>query len=144
MAELFLIAYIDGCRVAIDSGRIESIVHVPEIISVPRSDPSIAGLFALRSRVLTLIDSQYLITGISRPVEKGALAAIAEIAGHHYGLLVDRVFDVVAIDIDAEEDRIRPVAKWAALTKRTVQVDGELVLLLDLERMVMGTQALAA
>lgn len=144
MKSVYLLAEIAGTRVALDSASIESVVLVPAVFPAPKADPSIAGLFALRSRVLTLIDSQYLVTGIPRPVAKGAMAAIAEISGHHYGLLVDRVFDVVAIDTDASADRIKPAPKWAALTKRTVQIDGELVLLLDLENMVIGTQSLAA
>lgn len=141
---VYLLAEIAGARVALDSASIESVVLVPTVFPAPKADPSIAGLFALRSRVLTLIDSQYLITGVRRAVEKGALAAIAEISGHHYGLLVDEVFDVVAIETDAGESRIKPASKWAALAMQTVQVDGKLVLLLDLERMVGGRQPLAA
>lgn len=144
MKSVHLLAEIAGTRVALDSATIESVVMVPSVFPAPRADPSIAGLFALRSRVLTLIDSQYLITGTSRPVLPGALAVIAEIAGHHYGLLVDKVFDVVGIDIDAQQGRIKPTAQWAALTRNCVQVDGDLVLVLDMERMVIGSQALAA
>lgn len=144
MKSVHLLAEIAGTRVALDSASIESVVMVPSVFPAPRADPSIAGLFALRSRVLTLIDSQYLITGASRPIEPGALAVIAEIAGHHYGLLVDKVFDVVGIDINAQQGRIRPASQWTVLTKSTVQVDGELVLVLDMEQMVMGSQPLAA
>ena len=77
--------------------RSNLIVHVQDIIPVPMCDPSIAGLFALRSRVLTLIDTQYLVTGAARKAEKGALAVVVDIAGHQYGLLVDKVEDVVSI-----------------------------------------------
>ena len=90
---LYLVADLAGSRVAIESGLVESVVHVPEIVPAPMSDPSIAGIFALRSRVLTLIDTQYLITGIQQRPEKGALSVVTEIAGHQYGLLVDKVHD---------------------------------------------------
>lgn len=144
MKSVYLLAEIAGTKVALDSALIESVVLVPGVFPAPKADPSIAGLFALRSRVLTLIDSQYLVTGIPRPVASGALAAIAEISGHHYGLLVDQVFDVVTIDTEAGESRIQPAAKWAVLAKGSVQVGDELVLVLDLERMVQGRQSLAA
>lgn len=144
MAELYLIAYIDGCRVAINSGRIESIVQIPEIISVPRVDPSIAGLFALRSRVLTLIDSQYSVTGNRQQLAKGCLAVVVEISGHHYGLAVDKVEDVVSISDEAIQKSISPSAKWKPVTSEIAQVGDHLVMILDPAKMVECDQLLAA
>ncbi|MBL0925948.1 MAG: chemotaxis protein CheW [Sphingomonadaceae bacterium] len=144
MDSLYLIAHLNGACVGIDSSAIESIVHVQDVVPVPRCDPSIAGLFALRSRVLTLVDTQYLVTGIRKQVEKGALAVVVEIAGHQYGLLVDRVEDVVSILPGQIEDRVKPAAEWAALAKCTASVDGRLVMLLDPESLVQGQISLAA
>jgi purine-binding chemotaxis protein CheW len=144
MASLFLIAHINGARVAIESERIESIVHVQEVISVPKCDPSIAGLFALRSRVLTLIDSQYLVTGEKQIVHQGALAVVAEISGHHFGLLVDAVEDVVSISDDQIESHIKPAKNWEQLISATALVDGGMVMILDPSRLINGEEALAA
>jgi purine-binding chemotaxis protein CheW len=144
MPSLFLIAHINGARVAIESERIESIVHVQEVISVPKCDPSIAGLFALRSRVLTLIDSQYLVTGEKQAVHKGALAVVAEISGHHYGLLVDAVEDVVSIGEEQIESHIKPAKIWESLISGTASVGGEMVMILDPSRLVNRDEALAA
>ncbi len=144
MSSLFLIAHINGARVAIDSEHIESLVHVQEVVSVPKCDPSIAGLFALRSRVLTLIDSQYLVTGENRPVQKGALAVVAEISGHHFGLLVDSVEDVVTINPEQIEQHVKPAKIWMPLITGTASVGGEMVMILDPARLVNGEEALAA
>jgi purine-binding chemotaxis protein CheW len=107
-------------------------------------DPSIAGLFALRSRVLTLIDTQYLVTGESRKAEKGALAVVVDIAGHQYGLLVDKVEDVVSIQSAQMEDHIKPSNDWAALVSQTASVEGRLVMILEPASLVGGQTALAA
>jgi purine-binding chemotaxis protein CheW len=144
MAELYLIAYIDGCRIAINSGRIESIVQLPKVISVPRTDPSIAGLFALRSRVLTLIDSQYFVTGNRQQLAKGCLAVVVEIAGHHYGLAVDKVEDVVSISDEVMQKSISPSAKWKPIISDVAQVGDHLVMILDPAKMVQCDQLLAA
>jgi purine-binding chemotaxis protein CheW len=144
MAELYLIAYIDGCRIAINSGRIESIVQIPEIIFVPRTDPSIAGLFALRSRVLTLIDSQYFVTGNRQQLAKGCLAVVVEISGHHYGLAVDKVEDVVSISYEVIQKSISPSSKWKPIVSDIAQVDDHLVMILDPAKMVQCDQLLAA
>jgi purine-binding chemotaxis protein CheW len=144
MSSLFLIAHINGARVAIDSDRIESLVHVHDVVPVPRCHPSIAGLFALRSRVLTLIDSQFLVTGVRQPAKKGALAVVAEIAGHHFGLLVDSVEDVVSIDDSQIENNIMPSRQWVHLVSGTASVGGELVMILDPSQLINGDEALAA
>jgi purine-binding chemotaxis protein CheW len=143
MTELFLIAHLGGSRVAIESGSVESIVHVPEIVSVPMCDPSVAGIFALRSRVLTLIDTQLLVTSVPQPAKKGALAVVTEIAGHQYGLLVDKVDDVVAIAKDQIETKITPPAAWARYVRNIAIADGELVMILDTNALVSGCVAAA-
>ncbi len=144
MASLYLIAQINGARVAINSAVIESLVNVHDVIPVPKCDPRVAGLFALRSRVLTLIDSQFLVTGTQQPMKKGALAVVAEIAGHHYGLLVDCVEDVVSISEDQVENNINPSENWAPLVTGIATVGGEMVMMLDTTQLISGDEALAA
>lgn len=140
---LYLIAELAGARVAIDSDLVESVVHVPEIVPAPMSDHSIAGLFALRSRVLTLIDTQFLVTGARQSPQKGALAVVTEIAGHQYGLLVDTVHDVVAIDMDYAETSINVPPAWAPYVAHITSHDGVLVMILQTRALVSGQVALA-
>jgi purine-binding chemotaxis protein CheW len=135
---LYLVADLAGSRVAIESGLVESVVHVPEIVPAPMSDPVIAGIFALRSRVLTLIDTQYLITGVPQRPEKGALSVVTEIAGHQYGLLVDKVHDVVAIDTQQAETSIQAPAVWARYVDHISSIDGSLVMILNTASLVAG------
>jgi purine-binding chemotaxis protein CheW len=144
MPGLHLIAKIAGTKVAIASDMIESVIRVTETINVPRVAKSVAGLFALRSRVLTLIDSQYLITGKCQTVTSGALAIVAEIAGYQYGLLVDSVHDVIMIEADDIENAIMPGPVWAKLTKSLVNVNDELVIIIDPAMLLMGERDLAA
>lgn len=140
---LYLIADLAGSRVAIESGLVESVVHVPEIVPAPMSDPAIAGIFALRSRVLTLIDTQFLVTGVQQCAAKGALAVVTEIAGHQYGLLVEKVHDVVAINTDQTETSINPPLAWARFVTQIATHNDELVMLLDTSALVSGQTALA-
>jgi len=144
MKSLYLIARIDGSRVAIQSDLVESVVHVTDVVPVPKSDPAVAGLFALRSRVLTLIDSQYHVTGVTKPFENRGLAVIAEIAGHHFGLLVDSVEDAVTIDTDDVEKSVMPSPQWSKLASGLVQVGGEIAMIIDPEQLVSGERAIAA
>jgi purine-binding chemotaxis protein CheW len=101
-------------------------------------DPSIAGIFALRSRVLTLVDTQFHITGVQQNAQKGTLAVVTEIAGHQYGLLVDKVHDVVPIAVEQADSNIRPPAAWNRYVDHIAMHEGELVMILNTDALVSG------
>ncbi len=144
MSELFLLAEIEGTTIAIASDVVESVVRVQDFIPVPRVDPLVAGIFALRSRVLTLIDTQFAITGKKQTVPDNALAIIAEIGGFHFGLLVSAVHDVVTVEPDQYETGIQPGNNWSNFTQSLVKIDGKIVVVLCPAKIVEGTYALAA
>src|SRR5690348_11938143 len=103
MAELLLIVRLDGERVALVSDDVESVVELEGITPVPGVARHVAGLAALRSRVLTVIDCvAALDPKRSTGTVRDAVVVVAE--GHPYALLVDAVEDVV----DAESE-IGPV-----------------------------------
>lgn len=136
MENLFLVVHLAGERVAIPSHEVESVVRIENIVTVPGASPVIAGLFALRSRVLTLIDAQYLITENKRPVNDGDFCVVTEIDGHPYGLIVDNVEDVVTV----KEENLRHIGfangKWRAISKGMITHDEKLLLLLNSHALV--------
>ncbi|MCC6478136.1 chemotaxis protein CheW [Sphingorhabdus sp.] len=136
MDRLFLLTQIAGTEVAICSNIVESVVSIGEVSPVPRCDPVIAGLFALRSRVLTLIDCQYRVTGVQAPIGKGALAAIASIGGHSFGLLVEKVYDVVTVSEDAMCPAVKLGEGWTDIVSSLLAIDGRLVMVIDPDRLV--------
>jgi purine-binding chemotaxis protein CheW len=96
MTELLLIVTIAGERVALRTAAVESVVELDALIPVPRAAPHVAGLSALRSRVLTVIDCvRSLELGASNCSSGIREAAVVELDGHHYALIVDLVEDVV-------------------------------------------------
>ncbi|MBK6706068.1 MAG: chemotaxis protein CheW [Sphingomonadales bacterium] len=144
MTKLFLIAEIAENSVAICSDFIESVVTVGEVVDVPRCDPVVAGLFALRSRVLTLIDCQYRITGQRKPIEQEQLAVVASIGGHSFGLLVDRVDDVVSVNADTLIPVTKLDPKWLDVVSELIEIDGKLVMVVNPEQLVAIEDRLAA
>lgn len=131
MKTLFLLAQVAGTEVAISSDAIESVVTVGDVVPVPRCDPVVAGLFALRSRVLTLVDCQYRVTGISCQPAPGALAAIAAVGGHSFGLLVEKVHDVVEVAPEAVVPAIRLGRGWSSMVSKLVEFQGRMIMVVD-------------
>ena len=73
MTHLYLIAQIAGRAVAIDSNQVESVVDIGEITAVPLASEHVRGLAALRSRVVTVVDTQ---SALGLPGENDARRAV--------------------------------------------------------------------
>ncbi len=93
MTQLFLIARIAGRDVAIEASEVESVVNLGDVVATPRVSPSVRGLAALRSRVVTVIDPTIVLE--SAPATDGSRAIVTTVDGHSYAVLVDEVRDVV-------------------------------------------------
>lgn len=141
-APLMLIARIAGERVALPAAAVEAVVEIGRIMPVPRTSPHVAGLFALRSRVLTVIDCR-------RALEPAGEAPIADQAvvlaqdGHGYALLVESVEDVVAADGPVRALGAMSGA-WRGFAEGTVDIDGNLMLVADAGALIRGAETLHA
>ena len=90
MSMLLLVVTIAGERVALPADAVEAVVELDTLIPVPRAAPHVAGLSALRSRVLTVIDCmRSLELGVTDCSDGIREAAVVELDGHHYALIVD-------------------------------------------------------
>jgi purine-binding chemotaxis protein CheW len=144
MDALKLIARVAGQQIAISADLVESVVEIDAITRVPLAAPHIAGLAALRSRVLTIIDT-YAALEIGRSPREGLLQAIVVTIDHHlYGLLVDEVVDVAAIAGEPEPLHAGLSRGWTHAAMGIVEHEGQALLQLDPARIVAGPIAVAA
>jgi purine-binding chemotaxis protein CheW len=142
MAHLYLIAQIAGRAVAIDSDQVESVVDIGEVTAVPLASEHIRGLAALRSRVVTVVDTQSAL-GIAGEHE-ARRAVITQIEGHHYALLVDALDDVAPFDLLPLTGGFALDESWRNVGRGIVERDGEPILAIDLAGLVPGHTAAAA
>lgn len=143
MATLLLIVRIAGERVALSAAEVESVVEIEALTPVPRAAGHIAGLAALRSRVLTVVDCRASLEA-GRHEGDGRDAVVVVADGHPYALLVDGVEDVVEASGEARPVRTSLKGGWRRVAKGTVEADGDLLLLLDLAALIAGPSAGAA
>jgi purine-binding chemotaxis protein CheW len=137
MADLFLIARIAGRQVAIASDQVDSVVDIGEIVPVPAADARVRGLAALRSKVLTVIDTRAVL-GLPRSDEAPGRAVITIIDGHHYAILVDALDDVTPCALLPLAGGIVLAGGWRGIGCGVVELDGEPVLAIDLHAMIPG------
>jgi purine-binding chemotaxis protein CheW len=142
MNELLLIVTVAGSRVALPAAAVESVVELDTLIPVPRAPAHVAGLSALRSRVLTVIDCRRsLELGTTESIDGIREAAVVEIESHHYALIVDVVEDVVEALSDPSAVRAAMGAGWERVSKGMVETEEGPLLLVDIEKLIAGPAA---
>jgi purine-binding chemotaxis protein CheW len=143
MTQLLLIVRLAGERVALPAADVEAVVEIEGLTPVPRAAAHVAGLAALRSRVLTVIDCvASLEPGRSGADGRDAVVVVTD--GHPYALLVDAVEDVVEASGDVRPPRTALGGGWSRVAKGTVDAEGDLLLLVDLHALIAGPAAQAA
>ncbi|QZD90327.1 chemotaxis protein CheW [Qipengyuania aurantiaca] len=138
MNELLLMCTIAGRRAAIPAIEVQSVIEVENITPIPGTPDFILGLTALRSQALTVIDCS-LALGLEETAEHSERrAAVVEIEGHLYALLVEEAHDV-------GEARSEPVAVpggfgegWQRAARGMVETDGGPTLLVDIGQLISG------
>ena len=139
MNELLLVVTIAGERVALPAATVESVVELDTLIPVPRAASHIAGLSALRSRVLTVIDCKRSLelgdTDCSNGIHE---AAVVEVDGHHYALIVDLVEDVVEARSETVPIRAAMGDGWERASRGMIETDDGPLLLVDVTALVAG------
>jgi purine-binding chemotaxis protein CheW len=142
MTDLFLVAHLAGRAVAIESCQVESVVDIGEIVPVPRADRQVRGLAALRSRVVTVIDSRVAL-GLEAATEVGSRAIITVVDGHHYAILVDSLEDVAPFAMAPLSSGVVLDGGWRQVGCGIVERNGEPVLAITLRALIPG-MAMAA
>ena len=141
MTDLLLIVSIAGQKVALRTGEVQSVIEIDALIPVPCAPAHVAGLTALRSRVLTVIDPQVALGLGSCPNRNpGAEAVVVVHAGHVYALLLDRVHDVTEPRSDPAPMHTRLQGNWAAMSHGMIETDHGPLLLVDAAAIIAGPE----
>ncbi len=138
MNELLLIVSVAGSRVAFPAAKVESVVELDALSPVPRAPAHVAGLSALRSRVLTVIDCQRSLELGTTDLSGLREAAVVEIEGHHYALTVDAVEDVVEALSDPVPVRAAMGAGWERVGLGMIETEEGPLLLIDIDALIAG------
>ena len=138
MNELVLVVTIAASRVAFPAARVESVVELDVLSPVPRAAPHVAGLSALRSRVLTVIDCQRSLELGATDLQGLCEAAVVEVDGHHYALTVDAVEDVVEALSEPQPVRAAMEAGWERVGLGMIETEEGPLLLIDIDALIAG------
>lgn len=136
MNDLYLLADIADVRFAIPAERVVSVAGSMDIVPVPLAAASIAGIAALRSKVIAIVDVEAAVAGGAAGDCTGKPVIVSDIGGHLYGLAVDRLHDIVAADGPPRAIEAPAPAAWRRLSIGFVETPGGAVAVVDPDGLV--------
>ena len=142
----YVTAMVGGQLFGLPIRRVQDVFIPERLTRVPLAQPEIAGVLNLRGRIVTLINLGFRL-GLAREDNGGPPMAIGvELNGESYGLLIDSVGEVLKVDSAAlERNPINLDPRLASVTTGIHRLDGQLLMVLDVDRVLdLTTRAAAA
>ena len=142
----YVTAMIGGQLFGLPISRVQDVFLPERLTRVPLAGPDIAGLLNLRGRIVTVIDMR---RRLDLPAQQGAgrpMAVGVEHKGESHGLLIDEIGEVLKLPAASREDNpVNLDARLARVSAGVHRLDGRLLVILDVERVLdVGAVAAAA
>jgi purine-binding chemotaxis protein CheW len=136
--DLFLTFEIDGGLFGARVSDVHDVFAIQSTTPVPLARPDVAGLLNLRGRIVTAIDSRVRLGHPRRQGGyQGAMAIGVERDGESYGLIVDRVSEVLRLEPGRFEDNpVNLDARWREVSRGVCQLHDRLLVAIDIDRMI--------
>jgi purine-binding chemotaxis protein CheW len=126
--------------------RVQDVFKPANITRVPLAGPEIGGVLNLRGRIVTTINLARRLGLESRVQGSVPMAIGIESGAESFGLLVDVVGEVLKLpEGDREANPINLDRKLARVSDGVFRLDGHLLIVLDIDRVLdLGLDAAAA
>ncbi|MFN3700152.1 MAG: chemotaxis protein CheW [Alphaproteobacteria bacterium] len=131
--------------------QVQDVLRYQRVTRVPLAPPEISGSMNLRGRIVTVIDMRLRLNivrpqGSSSSVSasgsgSGAMSVVVEYQNDLYSLVIDRVGDVLPLKnscFEAMPTTVNPA--WAALSSGIYRLDDELLIVLDVSKLLSSAQ----
>jgi purine-binding chemotaxis protein CheW len=141
MTRLVLMTQIAGRRCAMAAEDVKSVIELGTIAPVPRAPAFIAGISALRSQTLTVIDCRHALGLPSEPWPSDTRAAVVAIDGHSYALIVDAVEDIATAMNEPGQIPGGFGEQWSRASRGMIETGIGPALLMDLPALIAGPQS---
>ncbi|MNK86395.1 Chemotaxis protein CheW [compost metagenome] len=131
---------------AVDIGVVQEIVRMPEITKVPRSPAFVEGVVNLRGKIIPVVDLRKRFLLPASEATKSTRIVIVTLGGRTVGMIVDAVSEVLRLSSEAIEATPEMVASQvqASFLKGIAKLEGRLLILPDLDRVLDEDEALSA
>lgn len=142
--DLLVIAQIAGRRCALSALDVKSVIEIGTVTPIPRTPDWIAGITALRSQALTVIDCRRAIGLVETDWPTDHRAVVVSDGGHSYALLVDGIEDITTAASEAGQVPGGFGPEWSRVASGMIETMAGPALLVDLAALLGGPDATRA
>ena len=144
--EGFVTVVTGGQLFGLSLGRVRDVFVPRGLSAVPLAPPEVAGLLNLRGRVVTAIELRRRLGLPAREDGASPVAVGIEERGELYGLIVDRVGDVLRLERSTYEPNPANLdQRWGEVCAGVHRLDHELMVVLDVDKILdLGRLGIAA
>ena len=120
-------------------------VFMPSAITlVPLASADVAGVLNLRGRIVTAIDMRRRLGLPASETSENSMAVGIESKGESYGLIIDSVGEVHRLSMETfEANPANLDPRWAAISAGVHRLDGELMVVIDVEKVLANAEETA-
>lgn len=125
--------------------KVRDVLGPQHINSIPLAQSEVAGSLNLRGRIVTAIDVRKRLGLAERVDGETGMSIVVEHAGDLYSLVIDAVGEVLRLPASSyERNPANLDPRWRNVTDGIYQLDGKLMLVLDIDRLLDIAAAQAA
>jgi purine-binding chemotaxis protein CheW len=112
--------------------EVQDVFKPQRLTPVPLSHPDVAGVLNLRGRIVTMIDCRQHL-GLGRSKYETMMAIGVERGNESYGLLIDKIGDVLSLETSAlEANPVNLDPRWRAVSKGVFRLEQRLLIVLNI------------
>nr|WP_298925585.1 chemotaxis protein CheW [uncultured Erythrobacter sp.] len=138
MTDLMVMAQIAGRRCAMPAHDVQSVIELGTVTPVPQTPDFIAGITALRSQALTVIDCRRALGFPAIEWNTDPRAAVVSVGGFSYALILDAIEDITTIIGEPGQVTGGFGAEWSRVATGMIETSSGPALLIDLEALIAG------
>lgn len=133
----YVTVIIHGQLFGLPINRVQDVFMLKDMTEVPLSIPEIAGVLNLRGRIVTAIDMRHRLGLPPRDKKETAMAVGIEYAKESFGLVIDRIGDVLNLPVDQfEANPVNLNSRWKSVAEGIFRLEKELLVILDVDRVL--------
>lgn len=141
----FVTLTVEGQLFGIPVLSVQDVLAKQTIANVPLAHPVVAGLINLRGRIVTAIDLRRRMGLEDRPEGADSMNVVVEHGKELYSLIIDSIGDVLTVPHDKFERNLATLDPlWRSFSDGIYRLDGGLLVILDIGRLLEFVEAEAA
>lgn len=143
--EEYVTITINGQWFGIPVLSVQDVLVAQKMTPIPLAPPEVAGALNLRGRIVTAIDVRRRLGLPDRGKDEASMSVVVDHDGELYSLMVDSVGEVLSLpSAECERNPSTLDQVWKDVSAGVYQLEGKLLLVLDVDRLLAVRAAQAA